>query len=48
MSKAMPTLNLKIGRWFEANATGWGIAAIPLVMIVLVLAAALGVPIGFS
>jgi hypothetical protein len=33
------TLSLKLGGWLEAHATGWGVAAIPLV-IVLVLGGA--------
>ncbi|WP_374471710.1 hypothetical protein [Phenylobacterium sp.] len=32
-------LSLKIGSWFEAQASGWGLAAI-LVLVGLVLAAA--------
>lgn len=32
------SLSLRLGGWMEAQATGWGIAAIPLVVI-LVLAA---------
>jgi hypothetical protein len=36
-----PTLSLKIGQWFEANASGWwGVLAVP-VTVLLVLAAAL-------
>lgn len=29
------TLSLKIGEWFEANATGWGVLAVPLVVLML-------------
>jgi hypothetical protein len=29
------SLSLKIGAWFEARATGWGLVALPLVLAVL-------------
>jgi hypothetical protein len=29
------TLSLRIGQWFEANATGWGVLAVPLVVLLL-------------
>jgi len=29
------TLSLKIGAWFEAQATGWGILAAPVVLILV-------------
>jgi hypothetical protein len=29
------TLTLRIGRWFEANATGWGVIALPVVVLLL-------------
>ena len=32
------SLTVKLGNWFEARATGWGVAAIP---VLLVLAAAM-------
>lgn len=32
-------LSLKIGQWFEANATGWGVVAVPLVVLMLVIVA---------
>lgn len=32
------SLSLKLGGWLEAHATGWGVVAIPIV-VVLVLAA---------
>ena len=32
------TLSLKLGRAFEAHATGWGVAAVPLVVVLLVVA----------
>ncbi len=34
------SLSVKIGGWFEARATGWGVAAVPLLLIMLALAAA--------
>jgi hypothetical protein len=34
------SLSLKLGSWFEAHATGRGVLAIPLVVLVLALAAA--------
>ncbi|MGH6910710.1 MAG: hypothetical protein ACREE0_19215 [Phenylobacterium sp.] len=37
------TLTLKLGSWLEANATGWGIVAIPVVILLLLVAAKLGV-----
>ena len=33
------SLSLKLGDWLEAHATGWGIAAIPIVVGIVVLAA---------
>ena len=27
------SLSVKIGAWFEARATGWGVAAIPLLLL---------------
>ena len=38
-SSARTTLSLKLGRAFEAHATGWGVAAVPLVIVLLVLGA---------
>lgn len=29
------TLSLKIGQWFEANATGWGVLAVPIVILLV-------------
>jgi hypothetical protein len=29
------TLSLKLGQWFEANATGWGVLAVPVVILLL-------------
>jgi hypothetical protein len=37
------TLSLKLGSWLEANATGWGIVAIPVVILLLLAGAKLGV-----
>lgn len=36
---AVHTLSVRIGAWFEAHATGAGVAVVPLI-VVLVLAAA--------
>lgn len=33
------TLSLKIGQWFEANATGWGVLCVPIVVLLLLAAA---------
>ena len=30
------TLKVKLGNWFEAQASGWGVAAIPLLLLLLV------------
>lgn len=38
-SPAPATLSLRIGRWFEANATGWGVLCVPLVILMLLMAA---------
>ncbi|MCR5876510.1 hypothetical protein LRS10_21610 [Phenylobacterium sp. J426] len=35
------TFSLKLGRWFEANASGWGVLAAPIVVLLLVGAALL-------
>ena len=40
-SRTRDTLSLKIGAWFEAQATGWGILAIPAVLLLALLAAAI-------
>ena len=37
----MASLTLKLGDWLEAHATGWGIAAIPIVVGLLLGAVAL-------
>jgi len=33
------SIMVKVGGWFEASATGWGIVAVPLVLGFLLLAA---------
>jgi hypothetical protein len=38
---APASLSLKLGSWLEAHATGWGVAAIPVVLGLLLGAAAL-------
>jgi hypothetical protein len=35
------SLKLKLGDWLEAHATGWGVAAIPAILVILLAAAAL-------
>ena len=39
--RARDTLSLKIGAWFEAQATGWGILAIPAVLLLALVAVAI-------
>ena len=34
------SLSLKLGDWLEAHATGWGVAAIPVVVALVLVAAA--------
>ena len=41
-SKPVSTLSLKLGSWLEANATGWGVIAIPVLGLMLLGAALLG------
>ena len=33
------SLMVKVGGWFEASATGWGILAVPLMFVVALVAA---------
>jgi len=41
-SKSLPaSLSLKLGGWLEAHATGWGVAAIPFVVMLMLAAAVL-------
>lgn len=40
-SKSVATFSLKLGNWLEASATGWGIVAVPLVILLIGCAAAL-------
>ena len=35
---AVTTLSFKIGRWAEAQATGWGVAALPVVLVIVLAA----------
>ena len=37
------SLLVKVGGWFEAQATGWGVLVVPLILLALLAAAALGV-----
>lgn len=41
------SLSLKLGGWFEAHATGKGVLAIPVVVLVLAVAAAVKFASGF-
>lgn len=41
-SKPVSTFSLKLGSWLEANATGWGVIAIPVLGLMLMGAAVLG------
>lgn len=36
---AGPTLRLRLGRWFQADATGWAVALVPLILVLLITAA---------
>lgn len=40
------TLSLKLGSWFEAHATGWGVIAVPIVVLVLAVAAGVRILLG--
>jgi hypothetical protein len=40
------SLSLKVGSWFEAHATGRGVLAIPVVVLVLAVATAVKVWLG--
>lgn len=33
-----PTLSVRIGSWFEASATGWGVVAVPLTLLLAMVA----------
>lgn len=39
---SMTFLTVKLGRWFEARAAGWGVVAIPVLVLILLAAALLG------
>jgi hypothetical protein len=32
------SLTLKVGHWFEAHATGWAVALVPLILLLLLAA----------
>jgi hypothetical protein len=32
------TVIVKLGRWFEASATGWGVLVVPLLLVLVLLA----------
>lgn len=38
----MSSLTIRVGAWFEARASGWGVAALPLVLGLVLAAAGLG------
>lgn len=38
---SIPTLSVKAGRWFEAHATGWGVAVLPVVLALILGAGAI-------
>jgi hypothetical protein len=43
LNRPPPTsLLVKVGGWFEAQATGWGVLVVPLILLALLAAAALG------
>jgi len=33
-------VSVRIGRWFEARGTGWGVAVVPIMLLVLIALAA--------
>ncbi len=33
------SISLRIGHWFEARGTGWGVIAVPLLLLLMVLLA---------
>ena len=33
------SVSLRLGRWFEAKASGWGVVALPILVLVLILLA---------
>lgn len=35
---AIAAVSFKLGRWAEAQATGWGVAALPVVLVILLAA----------
>lgn len=43
LSRERVTLDLKLGRWLEARATGWAVLAIPVILCLVVLALGLGI-----
>jgi hypothetical protein len=34
-TRRQASLSMRLGGWFEANATGWGVLAVPLVLALL-------------
>jgi len=43
MSRRSAFLTVRLGRWFEARAAGWGVVAVPVLVLMLLAAALLGV-----
>jgi len=42
MARRPVFLTVRLGRWFEASAAGWAVIAIPVLVLMLLAAAALG------
>jgi len=42
LSRERVTLDLKLGRWLEARATGWAVLTVPILVALVVLAAVFG------
>lgn len=40
-SRPRDTLHVRLGQWFEATASGWGVVAVALVLAVLLVGAVL-------
>jgi hypothetical protein len=38
-ARAAHTLHVRVGRWFEATASGWGVAIVPFVLLAVTAAA---------
>lgn len=40
-ARRAPTLRLKVGNWLQADATGWAVVLVPLLLVILLAAALL-------